>query len=96
MFNKPDKMHVGLTRKCCAVMSCDMFMLCFPALNKTMERLEFRGESLEDYNYKNKQIADIILEEIAGLQFTGMSVREQLHKEKHDQSSLTFFSKKCV
>ena len=48
-----------------------------------MERLEFRGESLEDYNYKNKQIADIILDEIAGLQFTGMSVRTTtiLHKK---------------
>ena len=32
------------------------------------------GETLEDYNYQNERIADIILNEIADLQFKGMSV----------------------
>ena len=40
-----------------------------------MERLDSQGkETLEDYNYHNKRIADIILEKIADTTFTGMSV----------------------
>jgi len=32
------------------------------------------GKSPEDYNYENEMIADIILNEIADVQFTGMPV----------------------
>ena len=37
-------------------------------------KLSKTGRSLEDYNYQNEGIADIILNEIADLQFKGMSV----------------------
>ncbi len=40
-----------------------------------MMKLAKTGETLEDYNYENKDIADQILNEIADLQFMGMSVR---------------------
>lgn len=39
-----------------------------------MTTLAANGTSLEDYNYENKNIADIILNEIADVQFMGMSV----------------------
>ena len=39
-----------------------------------MRKLSKTGETLEDYNYQNEGIADIILNEIADLQFKGMSV----------------------
>ena len=44
------------------------------ALNRTMAKLEADGTSLEDYNYENQAIAHIILNEIADVQFMGMSV----------------------
>ena len=37
-------------------------------------KLSKTGRTLEDYNYQNEGIADIILNEIADLQFKGMSV----------------------
>ena len=43
-----------------------------------MAKLAGLGASLEDYDYKNAAIADIILNEIAKLQFTGMSVRKKM------------------
>ena len=46
----------------------------FSALNNTMMKLSNTGQTLEDYNYQNEGIADIILNEIADLQFKGMSV----------------------
>ena len=46
----------------------------FQALNNTMIKLSETGRTLEDYNYQNEGIADIILNEIADLQFKGMSV----------------------
>ncbi len=51
-----------------------------PALNRTMIKLAFMGKTLEDYNYDNEMIADIILNEIADVQFTGMSVSNLLFK----------------
>ena len=45
------------------------------ALNKTILRLKSVGQTLDDYNYNNKEIADIILSEIADVNFVGMSVR---------------------
>lgn len=45
------------------------------ALNRTITRLEAVSQSLDDYNYNNKDIADIILNEIADVNFVGMSVR---------------------
>ena len=45
------------------------------ALNRTMARLAANGTSLEDYNYENQAIADIIKNEIGDVQFMGMSVR---------------------
>ena len=45
-----------------------------------MAKLAGLGASLEDYDYKNAAIADIILNEIAKLQFTGMSVRKNVNK----------------
>ena len=45
------------------------------ALNRTMARLATNGTSLEDYNYENQAIADIIKNEIGDVQFMGMSVR---------------------
>jgi len=42
-----------------------------------MVKLAFVGKSLEDYNYENEMIADIILNEIADVQFTGMSVSKE-------------------
>ena len=45
------------------------------ALNKTITKLEARGETLEDYNYENKNIAELILNEFGDLDFDGLSVR---------------------
>jgi len=45
------------------------------ALNRTMTKLADVGKTLEDYNYENENIANIILNEIADVQFMGMSVR---------------------
>ena len=39
-----------------------------------MRKLSKTGETLEDYNYQNEEIAGLILNEIADLQFKGMSV----------------------
>lgn len=39
-----------------------------------MTKLATNGTSLDDYNYENKHIASIILDEIADVQFMGMSV----------------------
>ena len=39
-----------------------------------MTKLAAVGKTLEDYNYENEDIADIILSEIADVQFMGMSV----------------------
>ena len=44
------------------------------ALNKTMDVLAKNGTSLEDYNYENIHIMAMILDEIAKVQFMGMSV----------------------
>ena len=44
------------------------------ALNNTMTTLIGQGTSLEEYNYENQAIADIILSEIADVHFMGMSV----------------------
>jgi hypothetical protein len=44
------------------------------ALNRTMTKLSAVGRTLEDYNYENENIANIILNEIADVQFMGMSV----------------------
>ena len=44
------------------------------ALNKTIQKLEARGETLEDYNYENKGIAELILGEFGALNFDGLSV----------------------
>ena len=44
------------------------------ALNKTMTELAMNGTSLEDYNYENIHIMAMILDEIAKVQFMGMSV----------------------
>ena len=45
------------------------------ALNRTMSRLESNGTSLEEYNYENQAIAEIIKNEIGDVQFMGMSVK---------------------
>ena len=58
--------------------SIQLFSPSILALNKTMAKLAGLGASLEDYDYKNAAIADIILNEIAKLQFTGMSVRKKM------------------
>ena len=44
------------------------------ALNETMDVLAKNGTSLEDYNYENIHIMAMILDEIAKVQFMGMSV----------------------
>ena len=41
-----------------------------------MTKLSAVGKTLEDYNYENENIANIILNEIADVQFMGMSVRD--------------------
>lgn len=41
-----------------------------------MTKLAAVGKTLEDYNYENENIANIILNEIADVQFMGMSVRD--------------------
>ena len=48
------------------------------ALNRTMSRLESNGTSLEEYNYENQAIAEIIKNEIGDVQFMGMSVRNKI------------------
>ena len=45
-------------------------------MNRTMTKLSAVGKTLEDYNYENENIANIILNEIADVQFMGMSVRD--------------------
>ena len=60
--------------------SIQLFSPSILALNKTMAKLAGLGASLEDYDYKNAAIADIILNEIAKLQFTGMSVRKNVNE----------------
>ena len=59
------------------------------ALNKTINRLEAVNQSLDDYNYNNKAIADIILDEIAGLQFDGMSGEVAFSEETGDRIAWT-------
>lgn len=46
-----------------------------------MAKLAADGTSLEDYNYENEAIADIIIKEIGAVQFMGMSVwfRHSMH-----------------
>ena len=44
------------------------------ALNKTMTELAMNGTSLEDYNYENKYVMKEILDQIAKVNFMGMSV----------------------
>ena len=44
------------------------------ALNKTMDMLAKNGTSLEDYNYENIHIMQEILDQIAKVNFMGMSV----------------------
>ena len=63
-----------------------MFSPSILALNKTMAKLAGLGASLEDYDYKNAAIADIILNEIAKLQFTGMSVRINVNKHNVEET----------
>ena len=47
----------------------------FPALNATAGVLEARGMSLDDYNYDNKAVADIMQEQMESVKFLGISVR---------------------
>ena len=44
------------------------------ALNRTMEMLHKNGTSLEDYNYENIHIMDILRDQMADVDFMGMSV----------------------
>ena len=46
----------------------------FLALNKTMKRLASIGQSLEDYHYENKDIMQIILDDLGDVKFDGVSV----------------------
>lgn len=59
------------------------------ALNRTMTKLAADGTSLEDYNYENKAIADIILNEIADVQFMGMSGSVAFSEETGDRIAWT-------
>ena len=60
-----------------------------------MTKLAAVGKTLEDYNYENQMIADIILNEIADVQFMGMSVSllGAIHKWRH--TNLHFFIPLC-
>ena len=44
------------------------------ALNRTIQNLAARGQTIDDYNYENKEIGEIILEEIGDTKFDGISV----------------------
>jgi hypothetical protein len=44
------------------------------ALNTTMQRLSQVGQSLEDYNYENKEIGMKLLEDLGDVKFEGVSV----------------------
>ena len=59
------------------------------ALNRTINRLEAVNQSLDDYNYNNKEIADIILNEIADVQFDGMSGAVAFSEETGDRIAWT-------
>ena len=67
--------HIKIASNCISsFFSNIIFVLTFLALNETMMKLSKTGQTLEDYNYQNEGIADIILNEIADVQFKGMSV----------------------
>ena len=59
------------------------------ALNGTIARLKSASQSLDDYNYNNKKIADIILEEIADVKFEGMSGSVAFNEETGDRIAWT-------
>jgi len=59
------------------------------ALNRTMARLVSNGTSLEDYNYENQAIADIIKNEIGDVQFMGMSGSVAFSEETGDRMAWT-------
>ncbi len=42
-----------------------------------MHRLASMGQSLEDYNYENKEIGQIILDDLGDVRFVGISVRKR-------------------
>lgn len=65
------------------------------ALNKTMAKLAKEGTSLEDYNYENQQIADIILNEIGDVQFMGMSVCHRIFGKSIYTLHVTYISGLC-
>ena len=45
-----------------------------PALDKTIRLLGEMGQTIENYNYGNKEIGQIILEQIGDVKFEGISV----------------------
>ena len=51
-------------------------------MNRTIQNLAARGQSIDDYNYENKEIGEIILEEIGDTKFDGISVSDKLRTEK--------------
>ncbi len=59
------------------------------ALNRTMAKLAVNGTSLEDYNYENQAIADMILTEMGDVQFTGMSGFVAFSEETGDRIAWT-------
>ena len=56
---------------------CAHFPLLSTALNRTIQNLAARGQTIDDYNYENKEIGEIILEEIGDTKFDGISVSAQ-------------------
>ena len=59
-----------------------LFFSVSTALNRTIQNLAARGQSIDDYNYENKEIGEIILEEIGDTKFDGISVSVERRTEK--------------
>lgn len=45
-----------------------------PALNASAAKLEAKGQSLDDYNYDNKPVLEIIKDQMENVKFNGISV----------------------
>lgn len=66
-----------------------ILLFCLPALNQTIAKLESRGQSLEDYNYENRDIAELILNEFGELKFEGISGTVAFNEDTGDRIAWT-------
>lgn len=59
------------------------------ALNSTMAKLAAMGQTIEDYNYENKEIGNIILDQFGDVKFDGISGRVAFNEDTGDRIAWT-------